>query len=114
MVVRPSGGQESVETKENNDGTATVNYHPKERGMHELHVTTATDNLGARMPLKGSPFKFFVDNAASGNVTAHGPGLSYGVTGQPAEFTVVMKDAGAGRSTRSIALKRSVLNSNCT
>uniref|UniRef100_A0A5K3FCM2 Calponin-homology (CH) domain-containing protein n=1 Tax=Mesocestoides corti TaxID=53468 RepID=A0A5K3FCM2_MESCO len=95
VVVRPSGAQDAVETKENSDGTVTVNYCPKERGMHELHVTTSTAGCDVRMPLKGSPFKFFVDNAASGNVIAHGPGLSHGVTGQPAEFTVDMKDVGA-------------------
>ncbi|VDD75477.1 unnamed protein product [Mesocestoides corti] len=102
VVVRPSGAQDAVETKENSDGTVTVNYCPKERGMHELHVTTSTAGCDVRMPLKGSPFKFFVDNAASGNVIAHGPGLSHGVTGQPAEFTVDMKDVGAGGLSISV------------
>lgn len=87
---------DQVETKEDKDGMLTVKYHPMERGMHELHVTTVASGSDLRMPLKGSPFKFFVDNAASGNVTAYGPGLSHGITGQPAEFTVDMKNAGAG------------------
>ena len=32
----------------------------------------------------------------SGYVYAHGPGLSHGVSGQPCNFTIVTKDAGAG------------------
>ncbi|EUB63537.1 Filamin-A [Echinococcus granulosus] len=102
VVVRPSGVNDQVETKEDKDGTMTVKYQPKERGMHELHVTTVASGSDLRMPLKGSPFKFFVDNAASGNITACGPGLSHGVTGQPAEFTVDMKNAGAGGLSVSV------------
>ncbi|CDS40988.2 filamin [Echinococcus multilocularis] len=102
VVVRPSGVNDQVETKEDKDGTMTVKYQPKERGMHELHVTTVASGSDLRMPLKGSPFKFFVDNAASGNITAYGPGLSHGVTGQPAEFTVDMKNAGAGGLSVSV------------
>ncbi|KAL5112591.1 Filamin-A [Taenia crassiceps] len=102
VVVRPSGVNDQVETKEDKDGMLTVKYHPKERGMHELHVTTVASGSDLRMPLKGSPFKFFVDNAASGNVTAYGPGLSHGITGQPAEFTVDMKNAGAGGLSVSV------------
>lgn len=44
----------------------------------------------------GSPFKFHVDAIDSGFVTAYGPGLSHGISGQPAHFTIVTKDAGAG------------------
>jgi len=32
----------------------------------------------------------------AGQVTAFGPGLSHGVAGQPCNFTIVTKDAGAG------------------
>ena len=46
--------------------------------------------------LIGSPFKFHVDPMTSGYVYAHGPGLSHGVSGQPCNFTIVTKDAGAG------------------
>ncbi|VDN96536.1 unnamed protein product [Rodentolepis nana] len=102
VVVRPSGMKDQVEIKEDKDGMAKVQYHPKERGMHELHVTTVAPGSDLRMPLKGSPYKFFVDNAASGNVTAYGPGLSHGVTGQPAEFTVDMKNVGAGGLSVSV------------
>ena len=44
----------------------------------------------------GSPFKFHVDSLASGYVTAYGPGLIYGVCGEPGNFTVSTKGAGAG------------------
>ena len=47
--------------------------------------------------LTGSPFQFHVDAINSGFVTAYGPGLSHGVANEPAEFTIVTKDAGAGR-----------------
>jgi len=33
----------------------------------------------------------------AGQVTAFGPGLSRGVAGQPCNFTIVTKDAGAGQ-----------------
>lgn len=45
----------------------------------------------------GSPFKFHVDAVNSGHVTAYGPGLSHGIVNEPAYFTIVTKDAGAGR-----------------
>ena len=44
----------------------------------------------------GSPFQFHVDAVDSGFVTAYGTGLSHGVANEPAEFTIVTKDAGAG------------------
>lgn len=44
----------------------------------------------------GSPFKFHVDSISSGYVTAYGSGLSHGVTGEPATFTISTKGAGAG------------------
>lgn len=44
----------------------------------------------------GSPFKFHVDSLSSGYVTAYGPGLIYGVCGEPAHFTISTKGTGAG------------------
>lgn len=44
----------------------------------------------------GSPYKFHVDSIASGFVTAYGPGLTHGVTGEPSNFTISTKGAGAG------------------
>ena len=42
------------------------------------------------------PQQFHVDAIDSGYVTAHGPGLSHGVSGSTAGFTIVTKHAGAG------------------
>ncbi len=56
--------------------------------MEELPLST--------LLFAGSPFKFHVDAANSGYVYAYGPGLSHGVSGVPAGFTIVTKDAGAG------------------
>lgn len=41
----------------------------------------------------GSPYKFHVDSQASGCLTAYGPGLSGGRTGEPAVFTISTKGA---------------------
>lgn len=37
-----------------------------------------------------------MDSISSGYVTAYGPGLTHGVTGEPALFTISTKGAGAG------------------
>ena len=63
---------------------------PNEIGLHTLAVTYNN------VPVAGSPFKFFVDIAGMGHVTAYGPGLSHGTSGQLCHFTIVTKDAGAG------------------
>lgn len=44
----------------------------------------------------GSPYKFHVDSISSGHVTAYGPGLTHGVSGDPTQFTISTKGAGAG------------------
>jgi len=44
----------------------------------------------------GSPYQFYVDAVDSGIVAAYGPGLSYGVAGEPCSFTIDTKNAGAG------------------
>lgn len=45
----------------------------------------------------GSPFKLYVDSIPSGYVTAYGPGLISGVSGEPCLFTISTKGAGAGK-----------------
>jgi filamin len=40
--------------------------------------------------------KFHVDSISSGYVTAYGPGLTHGCTGEPTLFTISTKGAGAG------------------
>lgn len=47
----------------------------------------------------GSPYQFYVDAVDSGVVAAYGPGLSYGVAGEPCSFTIDTKNAGAGMSS---------------
>lgn len=44
-----------------------------------------------------SPLQFYVNYPNSGNVTAYGPGLVYGVANKPAVFTIVTEDAGEGK-----------------
>ena len=46
--------------------------------------------------ITGSPYQFHVDAVDSGVVSAFGPGLSYGVAGEPCTFTIDTKNAGAG------------------
>ncbi|XP_043200377.1 filamin-A-like isoform X2 [Amphibalanus amphitrite] len=92
-VVMPSGNKDAVVVQDNRDGTVSVKYEPKEEGVHELNVKYNGEHV------QGSPFKFHVDSISSGYVTAYGPGLIYGITGEPANFTVSTKDAGSGSAT---------------
>ncbi|XP_052780237.1 filamin-A-like isoform X2 [Mya arenaria] len=89
-ITMPSGKKAIPKIVDNKDGTVTVKYQPQETGLHELHVCYNQQEI------PGSPFKFHVDAVNSGFVTAYGPGLSHGVVGVPAVFTIVTKDAGAG------------------
>ncbi|OON22312.1 Filamin/ABP280 repeat protein [Opisthorchis viverrini] len=109
MVVRPSGTHQHVTPTINPDDTITIMYDPVEQGMHELHVNGITRakpgdirSSTVAMPLQGSPYRFFVDFVTTGHVTAYGPGLSHGVTNQPAEFTINTKDAGGGGLSLSV------------
>lgn len=52
--------------------------------------------INKNLPFPGSPFKFYVDSVCSGYVTAYGPGLTHGATGEPVNFTISTKGAGAG------------------
>lgn len=89
-VKMPSGKSDVPVIEDNRDGTVSVRYSPREEGLHELHVKYNAEHV------QGSPFKFHVDSIASGYVTAYGPGLVHGITGEPANFTISTKDAGAG------------------
>ncbi|CAH8606848.1 unnamed protein product [Schistosoma rodhaini] len=108
IVLRPSGLQQQVPVKINDDETITITYDPVEHGMHELRINVhspvksgSPDNT-ITMPLQGSPYKFYVDIAGTGRITAYGPGLSHGVTSQLAEFTIVTKEAGVGGLSVSV------------
>ncbi|XP_017560373.1 filamin-B isoform X1 [Pygocentrus nattereri] len=89
-VHMPSGKTAQPEIIDNKDGTVTVKYAPTEAGLHEMHIKYN----GTHIP--ESPLQFYVNNANSPNVTAHGPGLVYGVANKPATFTIYTEDAAEG------------------
>ncbi|XP_052890939.1 filamin-A isoform X3 [Anopheles moucheti] len=89
-VKMPSGEVDKPFIDDNHDGTVSIRYEPKEEGIHELAVKYNGEHV------QGSPFKFHVDSISSGYVTAYGPGLVHGVTGEPAQFIISTKGAGAG------------------
>lgn len=86
----PSGNIDAPQIEDNRDGTVSVKYDPREEGLHELAVKYNGEHV------QGSPFKFHVDSIMSGYVTAYGPGLSHGVSGEPCAFIISTKGAGAG------------------
>ena len=90
-VKMPSGNIDKPIIEDNRDGTISIKYEPREEGLHELYVKYNGEHV------QGSPFKFHVDTVASGFVTAYGPGLTHGVSGEPCNFTISTKGAGAGK-----------------
>ncbi|GLH11660.1 Filamin-A [Gryllus bimaculatus] len=89
-VKMPSGNVDKPIIEDNRDGTVSIKYDPREEGLHELYVKYNGEHV------QGSPFKFHVDSTSSGYVTAYGPGLTHGVCGEPSNFTISTKGAGAG------------------
>ncbi|CAG5093928.1 Similar to cher: Filamin-A (Drosophila melanogaster) [Cotesia congregata] len=89
-VKMPSGNVDKPVIEDNHDGTVSIKYDPREEGLHEVYVKFNGEHV------QGSPFKFHVDSLSSGYVTAYGPGLIYGVCGEPGNFTISTKGAGAG------------------
>ncbi|XP_037604615.1 filamin-B [Sebastes umbrosus] len=89
-VLMPSGKSAQPVISDNQDGTVTVQYSPTEAGLHEMHIKYN----GTHIP--ESPLQFYVNNASSPNVSAYGPGLSYGVANKTATFTVFTEDASEG------------------
>ncbi|KAK9529610.1 hypothetical protein VZT92_013690 [Zoarces viviparus] len=89
-VLMPSGKSAQPVISDNQDGTVTVQYSPTEAGLHEMHIKYN----GTHIP--ESPLQFYVNHASSPNVTAYGPGLSYGVANKVATFTVFTEDASEG------------------
>lgn len=107
----PSGRIDQPKIEDNRDGTVRVQYEPREEGIHELAVKYNGEHvqgnwllliwgtekaINKRIDGSGSPYKFHVDSISSGFVTAYGPGLTHGVTGEPCNFTISTKGAGAG------------------
>ncbi|MEQ2236763.1 hypothetical protein ILYODFUR_016093, partial [Ilyodon furcidens] len=89
-VLMPSGKSAQPLITDNLDGRVTVQYSPTEAGLHEMHIKYN----GTHIP--ESPLQFYVNHASSPNVTAYGPGLSYGVANKVAAFTVYTDDASEG------------------
>uniref|UniRef100_H3CM53 Filamin B n=1 Tax=Tetraodon nigroviridis TaxID=99883 RepID=H3CM53_TETNG len=89
-VFMPSGKSTQPTITDNLDGTVTVQYSPTEAGLHEMHIKYN----GTHIP--ESPLQFYVNHANSPSMTAHGPGLSYGVANRTATFTVFTEDASEG------------------
>ncbi|KAK4872119.1 hypothetical protein RN001_016243 [Aquatica leii] len=89
-IKMPSGNVDKPVIEDNRDGTVSIKYDPREEGLHELSVKYNGEHV------QGSPFKFHVDSISSGYVTAYGPGLTHGVSGEPSNFTISTKGAGAG------------------
>lgn len=86
----PSGNVDVPIIEDNHDGTVSIKYEPREEGSHELNVKYNGEHV------QGSPYKFHVDSLTTGSVTAYGPGLSTGVSGEPSHFTISTKGAGGG------------------
>ncbi|KAK9301495.1 hypothetical protein QLX08_006128 [Tetragonisca angustula] len=95
-VKMPSGNLDKPVIEDNRDGTVSIRYDPREEGQHELAVKFNGEHV------QGSPFRFHVDSLASGYVTAYGPGLIYGVCGEPGNFNISTKDVGPGGLSLSI------------
>ncbi|XP_060516412.1 filamin-A isoform X2 [Cylas formicarius] len=89
-IKMPSGKFDRPVIEDNHDGTVSIKYEPREEGVHELAVKFNGEHV------QGSPYKFHVDSVSSGYVTAYGPGLTHGVTGEPSNFTISTKGAGDG------------------
>lgn len=113
----PSGNTDKPVIEDNRDGTVSIKYDPREEGSHELALKYNGEHVQGNFFYReiqccrnlililiqyfllfatGSPFKFHVDSISSGYVTAYGPGLTHGVTGEPALFSISTKGAGAG------------------
>ncbi|RZC35933.1 filamin-A [Asbolus verrucosus] len=89
-IKMPSGNVDKPVIEDNHDGTVSIRYDPREEGLHELSVKFNGEHV------QGSPYKIHVDSISSGYVTAYGPGLTHGVSGEPSNFTISTKGAGAG------------------
>ena len=90
MVRTPSGQRVQPYVEENGNGTIGISYQPTERGPHSLDVKHNGEHV------QGSPYKFHAAPQEDGKVHAAGPGLTHGVCGDPADFVISTKGAGAG------------------
>jgi filamin len=71
-----------AEVTTNKDGTVTVQYVPRRSGPHDLNVQYND------APVQGTPLRVNVDSANGNYISAYGPGLVQGASGQNLEFYV--------------------------
>ncbi|XP_052465193.1 filamin-B isoform X2 [Carassius gibelio] len=93
-VHSPSGALEECVVSELEQDKYAIRFIPRENGIHMIDVKFN----GTHIP--GSPFQVRVgepgQSGDAGLVTAYGPGLERGSTGNQAEFTINNTKAGAG------------------
>ncbi|CAI9553798.1 unnamed protein product, partial [Staurois parvus] len=99
-VHSPSGALEECWVTEIDEDKYAVRFIPRENGLYLVDVKFN----GSHIP--GSPFKIRVGDPGQagdpGMVSAYGPGLEGGTTGNAAEFIVNTTNAGAGALTVTI------------
>ncbi|XP_010777559.1 filamin-A-like [Notothenia coriiceps] len=92
-VSSPSGARQPAELVAAGNDTYCVRFVPTEMGVHSVSVRYR----GVHVP--GSPFQFTVGPLGEGGaakVRAGGPGLEGAQAGEPAEFSIWTREAGAG------------------
>ncbi|XP_037107046.1 filamin-B isoform X2 [Syngnathus acus] len=92
-VTCPSGAVQPAQLVAAGNDTYCVQFVPTEMGVHRVSVRYR----GAHVP--GSPFQFTVGPLGEGGaakVKAGGPGLEGALVGEPAEFSIWTREAGAG------------------
>ena len=88
--------------EDNGNGSVGIFYQPTEAGPHNLDVRYNGEHV------QGSPYKFHASPNDEGKVYAYGPGLSHGVCGDPSNFVISTKGAGAGGL--ALAVEGKILN----
>ncbi|XP_030279432.1 filamin-A isoform X1 [Sparus aurata] len=93
QVTSPSGQIHKADIMEGENNTYCIRFVPTETGVH----TVCVRYNGQHVP--GSPFQFTVGPLGEGGahkVRAGGPGLERAEAGEPAEFSIWTREAGAG------------------
>jgi len=72
----------AAEVKSNSDGSVTFNYVPASSGSYDINVTYN------EQPVTGTPLRLNVDAHDGKYITAYGPGLISGLSGDKLEFYV--------------------------
>lgn len=91
IITTPSGQKQVPRIIDNKDGTIKIGYQPTEVGPHVLQT------FYSGVPIPNGTYNFYVHSTKPGQVSAFGPGLIGGISGQSTSFTVVTKDAGPGQ-----------------